>query len=216
MRVAVMQPYFYPYLLYFQLVTSVDMFVIFDCVQFPRRGRVHRAPLPGDKWLTLPLAQQARETRISDLVFSTGADAAWRARISELPWLSEEVRAGFAAPLPDNVCAYVTDHLARSCQRLGITTPMQRSTALSLDPDLRGQDRVIAAVKTLGGSHYVNLPGGREIYDPETFSASGLSMSFLPPYSGPHLSTLHAFSTIPETDLRAELRALPKPEKVTP
>lgn len=216
MRVAVMQPYFYPYLLYFQLVASVDMFVVFDCVQFPRRGRVHRAPLPGNKWLTLPLAHQARETRISDLAFASEADAAWQARIAELPWLSAALRADLAAPLPESVCTYVTDHLARSCQRLGIATPMRRSTSLSLDPGLRGQDRVIAAVKALGGRDYINLPGGRALYDPDQFSAAGLSVSFLPSYSGPHLSTLQAFSTVPATDLKAALRALPRPEKVTP
>ena len=60
MRVAVMQPYFYPYMGYFQLLAAVDLFVVFDSVQFPRRGRVHRCEVPdglsGARWLTLPLA----------------------------------------------------------------------------------------------------------------------------------------------------------------
>ena len=41
-RIAVMQPYFFPYLGYFRLFSQADEFVIYDCVQMPRRGRVHR------------------------------------------------------------------------------------------------------------------------------------------------------------------------------
>jgi len=86
--VAVMQPYFYPYAGYFRLLAAAEIFVIFDDVQFPRRGRVHRCEVPRPvggsnsalEWLTLPLARQPRDTLIKDLasqptraVFSTGA-----------------------------------------------------------------------------------------------------------------------------------------------
>ena len=70
-RVAVMQPYFFPYAGYFRLFAAVDEFVIFDCVQFPRRGRVHRCEVPrsgaGREWLTLPLARQPRDVLIRSL-----------------------------------------------------------------------------------------------------------------------------------------------------
>ena len=41
-----MQPYLFPYAGYFRLLSQVDEFVIYDCVQFPRRGRVHRTEVP--------------------------------------------------------------------------------------------------------------------------------------------------------------------------
>jgi len=73
-RVAVMQPYFFPYAGYFRLFTHVDEFVIFDCVQFPRRGRVHRCEFVAAngtlEWLTLPLARQSRDVLIRDLEFA--------------------------------------------------------------------------------------------------------------------------------------------------
>ena len=76
-RVAVMQPYFFPYAGYFRLLHAVDDFVIFDCVQFPRRGRVHRTQVPGPtgqvEWLTLPLARHSRDTLIRDLAFAPDA-----------------------------------------------------------------------------------------------------------------------------------------------
>jgi hypothetical protein len=46
-RIAVMQPYFFPYAGYFRLLQAADHFVLLDCVQFPRRGRVHRTQVPG-------------------------------------------------------------------------------------------------------------------------------------------------------------------------
>ena len=77
--VAVMQPYFFPYAGYFRLLAAADVFVIYDCVQFPRRGRVHRCEVTGlsgeTQWLTLPLAHQPRDVLIRDLAFAVNARA---------------------------------------------------------------------------------------------------------------------------------------------
>src|SRR5215468_11415162 len=71
--VAIMQPYFIPYTGYFRLLSASDLFVIYDCVQFPRRGWVHRNPLVDEagveRWLTLPLEKASREILIRDLRF---------------------------------------------------------------------------------------------------------------------------------------------------
>ena len=78
--VAVMQPYFMPYAGYFRLFAAADVFVLFDCVQFPRRGWVHRnrfATAAGHlDWLTLPLLKCPRETRIDELAFAPASGSA--------------------------------------------------------------------------------------------------------------------------------------------
>ena len=65
--VAVMQPYFFPYGGYFGLFAAAETFIVYDDVQFARRGRVHRCEAPGPaggiEWLTLPLARQSRDLR---------------------------------------------------------------------------------------------------------------------------------------------------------
>ena len=72
--VAVMQPYFMPYAGYFRLFAAADLVAIFDCVQFPRRGWVHRNRLPGrngeTQWLTLPLQKATTGTQINNLKFT--------------------------------------------------------------------------------------------------------------------------------------------------
>lgn len=215
MRVAVMQPYFYPYPLYFHLIASVDRFVVFDCVQFPRRGRVHRAPLPGDRWLTLPLAKQPVNTTIRELRFAPDADQRWQARIAALPWLGAAQRAGLV-PRGTDVTRYLIAQLRSVCAALGITTPVRRSSELGLPAELRGTERVIAAARAEGADHYVNLPGGRALYDPARFADAGLALSFLTPYEGARVSLLHALATEPQAVLRAELAALPPPERALP
>lgn len=210
-RVAVMQPYFYPYMGYYRLMAAVDVFVIFDCVQFPRRGRVHRAPLPSmdaPVWLTLPLAHQPRETLIRDICFGAEAEARWRAALDGLDWLAlaPEGMAAALPALPDLMTPYLETHLRLASDRLGIGTKIIRSSELAIDPALRGQDRVIAIARHLGASAYWNLPGGRVLYQPEAFEKAGMTLNFMPQYKGPHMSMLHAFCTVDPDSLRADLR----------
>ena len=71
--IAIMQPYFIPYAGYFRLFQASDLFVIYDCVQFPRRGWVHRNRLNDtsghERWLTLPLEKAPQTVLIRDLRF---------------------------------------------------------------------------------------------------------------------------------------------------
>jgi len=71
--VAIMQPYFNPYAGYFRLLAAADLFVNYDCVQFPRRGWVYRNRLPDSNgaagWLTLPLEKAPRSATFGDLRF---------------------------------------------------------------------------------------------------------------------------------------------------
>src|ERR1035437_8840548 len=100
-----MQPYFFPYAGYFRLFAVADVFVIFDCVQFPRRGRVHRTevrgPLGTPEWLTLPLAYHSRDVLIRDLEFAPNARDRFDQRLARLPWLLTA-----AAPQAERVRAF--------------------------------------------------------------------------------------------------------------
>jgi hypothetical protein len=210
MRVAVMQPYFYPYMGYFRLIAAVDLFVIFDCVQFPRRGRVHRAPLPGDGWLTLPLAYHPQDTAIADITLADDRDARWLGALSVLRWLSPGLRSRLQAPLPKQLLFFLETHIRSNCADLGITTPLVRSSDFRVDPALHGQDRVIALARATGATDYVNLPGGRALYDPAGFARAGLGLWFMPDYPGPHMSMLQALCTADPVTLRADLAAEPQ------
>lgn len=201
-RVAVMQPYFFPYAGYFRLLHAADHFILFDCVQFPRRGRVHRTQVPGPagaiEWLTLPLARQRRDVLIRDLRFAPDARAVLDRRLERYCWLAEasgaiadRLRAYLYRPL-GSVVDYLEDGLRLVAELIGLAPILSRSTALGLDPALKAQARVIAAVRAVGGSHYVNAPGGRGLYERERFAKAGLTLSFLADYEGPYRHLLPA------------------------
>ncbi|WP_162901621.1 WbqC family protein [Breoghania sp. L-A4] len=192
--IAVMQPYLFPYAGYFRLHALADAFVILDCVQFPRRGRVHRCEMPGPAgapvWLTLPLARQPVGTLIRDLRFAEDARPRLDRRLRRFPWL-ETAGGGLAGRLRDHlyaplgsVATMLDEGMRLVVDGLGLDVEISRSSALGLDPALRGADRIIAIVKALGGSHYVNAPGGVDLYEPDDFRRAGVSLSFLEPYRG--------------------------------
>ncbi|MBL4810823.1 MAG: WbqC family protein [Rhodobacteraceae bacterium] len=205
MKVAVMQPYFYPYMNYFRLIAAVDVFVLFDCVQFPRRGRVHRAPLESGGWLTLPLAKQSRDVLICDVELSESRDALWAARLAKVP------QVALTGPLPQMLSPWLEARLRDACDQLKIKTPFIRSSSLGLPDDLRGKDRVMAAAKAVGGDHYCNLPGGRDLYGVDEFAAAGLGLRFLPDYPGPYFHMLEALAKEPIEALIADLKQGTRP-----
>ena len=221
-RIAVMQPYYYPYAGYFRLLAAADEFVLLDCVQFPRRGRVHRCQVPGpagvEEWLTLPLAAQPRDTLIRDLAFAAGARAELDARLARLPWIAaargpaaEAVRAHLQAPLHD-VVGHLEAGLRTVATLLGLPARVLRSSSLAVDPALRGQDRILAVAQVRGATHYLNAPGGRALYDAASFSAAGIALEFLPPYPGPHAHLLPALLREAPEAIRADVLATAVPE----
>src|SRR5262245_45775371 len=195
-----MQPYFIPYAGYFRLFAASDLFVLYDCVQFPRRGWVHRNKMLGadgrDRWLTLPLTKMPREARIRDLSFSADAGPILQERMRRIPLLANP-RQPTPAILESliHVTGTPVDYLERLLGEIvsGLGLPWRtiRSSSLDLPDSLHGQDRIIEIARRVGATRYVNAPGGRALYDPERFGTAGIELRFLDHYAGPSSSILH-------------------------
>jgi hypothetical protein len=194
-----MQPYFIPYAGYFRLFAASDLFVIYDCVQFPRRGWVHRNRLSDaagrECWLTLPLAKAPRDVRIRDLRFSAAADGILQDRIRRIPLLvrPRQPEPEIVASLK-NLGGTPVDYLERLLRvivtGLGLPSQILRSSTLDVPESLRGQDRIIEIARRLGAVRYVNAPGGRPLYEAARFAAAGIELRFLDDYRGPWSSIL--------------------------
>lgn len=215
-RIAVMQPYFFPYLGYFRLFSEVDEFVLYDCVQMPRRGRVHRTQVASlgreSDWLGLPLARQPQDVLIRDLAFAADARAEFDRRLSSLAWVAstrgpdaDRVRDYLHAPL-DSVMDFLESGLRLVLDLLDIHTPIVRSSVLGMDPALRAQDRILAIAHARGATHYLNSPGGRDLYDPESFAREGIELEFLQPYEGAFMHLLPALMAGQRSAMAAELQ----------
>lgn len=199
MRIAIMQPYFIPYAGYFRLFASVDLFVVYDCVQFPRRGFVHRNKLPnfmGEmSWITLPLAKATQDIKISSLSFAKDADLYMKQQFNRFPLFSSDsyLNSEFSQILLDfttSPITYITKILNSIIRLLDIQCHVVRSSDLVLPDDLKGQDRIITISQHFKAKTYINAPGGKSLYDESTFKKHGLELRFLSDYQGPKQSIL--------------------------
>ena len=193
MRVAIMQPYLFPYAGYFRLFAATDCFVIYDCVQFPRRGRVHRCELPSagtdPNWLTLPIVRCPRRTRINAVELPEDASSLFNQRLARQPslWnrtgpIAEDVWHALTALSPGRKLADYLEYTLRSTIAwLGLDCEVVRSSTLTIEPSLGGQARIVAIARSLQASEYINSPGGRALYDSQELLRHGLRLRFLQP-----------------------------------
>jgi len=195
-----MQPYFIPYAGYFRLFAACDVFVILDCVQFPRQGWVHRNRLldrAGNlRWLTLPLEKGPQQTTlIRDLRFRADAgvsmlDQSQRFPIFDAPSpAASDIALAILRPT-GTVTEYIGNLLRLTCAALGLPFNVIRSSELDIDPSLRGWRRIVAIAQCVGADVYLNSPGGVDLYDPSDFQGAGLKLRVLAPYQGPAASIL--------------------------
>lgn len=189
-----------PYAGYFRLFAVVDVFVAFDCVQFPRRGWVHRNRFTDAKgelqWLTLPLKKGDRDTtRICDLEFQDDAATKLAEQTRKFPALKSlqeshlDLSDAFFS-LSADPTSYLVMTLQKMAAMLEMEKPIIRSSTLNIAPELKGQERIIEIAKQVGAKNYINAPGGRDIYDSAKFEQAGLTLNFLPDYKGGFSSIL--------------------------
>ncbi|MEP6604482.1 MAG: WbqC family protein [Nitrosospira sp.] len=200
MRVAIMQPYFMPYAGYFRLFAVADLFVALDCVQFPRRGWVHRNRLTDEngelQWLTVPLKKGDRDTtRICDLRFPENAKMVLFEQTRRFPVLQRigETHSDLANLLfnvGNDPTEYFISTLTEMAGILGLNCPVMRSSTLNIDFRFKAQQRIIEIARQLGATGYVNAPGGKDLYDEASFKKAGLTLEFLPHYRGGFSSIL--------------------------
>ena len=214
--IAVMQPYFVPYAGYFRLFQASDLFVIYDDVQFPKAGYVHRNRLPdalgAPGWLSLPLAKAPLATPINRMMFAANAPELLARSMRRFPSLvrraGHPLREAVVASRPQGLLVdYLVELLAQSCALLGLPFRTVRASQLSVEPGLKGAERVIAMVKSLGAREYVNLSGGRHLYQPEHFRRHGIRLRVLDEYQGPSWSILERILTEPAETIRQEIVA---------
>lgn len=192
MAVAIMQPYFFPYLGYFQLVQSVDHFVFYDDVMFIKKGWINRNRIlmQGNEFLfTIPLEKQSQNKTIRESSISWGKefpdkfmnqlDSAYKKAPNYV-----EVRA-LVVQVLHNQCESLADLAKESVQatwaHLGLEKKFYLSSELSVSKDLGRAERLMGITKSLGESSYINAINGQELYEKSLFKECGIELHFLKP-----------------------------------
>lgn len=187
MKLAVMQPYLFPYLGYYQLVFCSDIFVFYDDVTYIKGGYINRnAILSQNKAqrFTIPVPGASSNVLIKDLNFSPDV----RKVLSSIQ--QSYSKATFFAdvyPIVEKVLTQSNRNVADLCRNsvsavfeyLGINKQFHFSSELSYDRTLSPADKLVQMCKLFQCEEYINSPGGQALYSKEFFSSQNVALNFI-------------------------------------
>ncbi len=189
-KIGIMQPYFLPYIGYFQLMNMVDEFVVYDNIQFTKKGWIHRNRMlqnGKDEYFTLPLKKDSDYLNVDQRFLS---ETFSQEKLKMLNKIQNNYRKApcFADTFPIiesifdhqdlNLFEFIANSLNIVSSYLGIQTPITISSTISIDHNLKGKDKVMALTKATGGTNYINAIGGLDLYDKNEFKDNGIELSF--------------------------------------
>lgn len=187
MKLGIMQPYFMPYIGYFQLMKAVDKYVIYNDVNYINRGWVARNNIliSGKKQLfTISLqgaSQNKHFTEIQVLDNFRKLVKTLDMNYSKAPFFQSTMGVMekiFSYP-ERRLDFFIKNSFEQILFYLGIKTELILSSNLNKDDSLKGQNKILEICKILKADTYYNAIGGKELYDKEVFEDNGISLHFL-------------------------------------
>ena len=197
LSLGIMQPYFFPYIGYFQLLNTVDHWIAFDDIQFIDKGWINRNrvlhPDIAKEWqyITLPLSRRGQFDKIRDIELDMRSD--WRAQIlgkltsykKKAPYYLQTIEflERTLNSTETNLSKFVVKTLKTTANYLGIRTPISVQSDLNLElGDITHSGQwALEISKNLGASEYINPKRGADIFKKEEFEQAGIKLSFLEP-----------------------------------
>lgn len=190
MIVGIMQPYFVPYIGYWQLLNAVDKYVIYDDVNFIKGGWINRNRIlinEVPKYFNIPMLGASPNKLINEIKVNNDERIISKnlrilhAAYNKAPFFDD------VYPLlekilwckEDNIANYLSVSILEICTYLEIKTELLMSSELAKDNSLTGQDKVLEICKILGATDYYNAIGGKSLYSFEKFKEVGIELHFL-------------------------------------
>lgn len=227
-RLAIMQPYFFPYVGYWQLMQAVDRFVIYDDVNYINRGWINRNRLlinSQPALITLPLRQASQNKKICDIDIAPTAE--WQKKMLRMIEVTYKKAPCFNDVFPvvervlthenNNLADFLAHHLQVMARFMEIETQFVVTSRSYGNSQLAAQERILDICRREQIDVYVNAQGGKELYDTASFSEVGIDLRFIAmrpqPYpqrgSGftPYLSIIDALMEVGPEQIRSHLDA---------
>jgi hypothetical protein len=186
-----MQPYFMPYIGYFQLINSVDKFVIYDNIQYTKKGWINRNRILAngkDQLITLPIKKDSDYLNVVERELSESWDKdkskmlnVIKASYNKAPYFQEtfELISKCLNNPEANLFRFIYDSIVLINDHLEIKTPIVISSTIDADHTLKSQDKVLSLCKEQNADIYINSIGGIELYDKETFKQNNIKLNFI-------------------------------------
>ena len=187
MNLAVMQPYLFPYIGYWQLIDAVDIFIIYDDVNFIKQGYINRNKILQNQkahLFTLELIGASSNKKINDIKIGGNSNKLLRTikqNYSKAPFYKDvfPVLEEILNNEEKELSKFLGFSLVKIAKYLNIDTKFLYSSDIKNDKTFKAQDRLIEMSKILNATGYINSIGGIELYDKEVFSQNDINLSFL-------------------------------------
>lgn len=187
MKLAIMQPYFMPYIGYWQLMNAVDKYVVYDDVNYINRGWINRNRIliNGQEHLfTISLKNASQNKHINDIEIADDFSKIQKQiefsykKAPYYKYVSLLLQDIFSFP-SKNLSDFLYHSIVVCRDFLGIKTEIIKSSCLAKDNTLRGENKIIHICKIMGVSKYYNAIGGQELYNKVEFQNNGIELKFL-------------------------------------
>lgn len=189
MKLAIMQPYFMPYIGYFQLIAAVDTFIVYDNIKYTKKGWINRNRMlqnGKDVMFSLPLKKDSDSLDVVQRALAADFDRdkllnQFKGAYRRAPYFEQtfQLVEKIVRYEEANLFRYLLNSISSTCDYLGIKTEILVSSDIGIDHDLKGQDKILALCVATGASAYINAIGGMELYSKETFCEKGVEFNFI-------------------------------------
>lgn len=189
MKLAIMQPYFLPYIGYFQLIQAAETFVIYDNIQYTKKGWINRNRylLNGREALfSIALKKDSDYLDIRDREIAASFDRQNLLIKIDYAYKKakhyEDVFPLFKRIISysnHNLFEYIYHSVNEICKYLEINTTIIKSSHININHELKSQDKVIAICRELGARQYINAIGGKGLYSKDVFISHHIDLKFI-------------------------------------
>jgi len=190
MKLAIMQPYLFPYIGYFQLINSVDKFIIFDDVNYINKGWINRNRILLNKQeyiFTIPLEKASQNKLINEI--NIVKEIEWKGKFLKTIETAYKKGPMFYNVFPiieeiinfneQNLSAYISQSIKLISNYLGIKTQIIETSARYNTSKLKGQNKILEICLQEKATQYINPIGGIEIYQKDLFKQKQIELVFI-------------------------------------
>jgi hypothetical protein len=187
MKLAIMQPYFMPYIGYFQLINIIDKFVIYDDVNYIKKGWINRNNIIVNKQkqlFTISLSGASQNKLINEIEISDNLGKfikTLQSNYQKATYYLQTIELINKIVLFENrnLSLFIKNSLEIILDYLDITTEILLSSDLNKNNELKGQHKIMAICKELNANTYINPIGGIDLYDKNYFNKNGIDLFFI-------------------------------------
>jgi hypothetical protein len=192
-KIAVMQPYLFPYIGYFQLVNAVDTFIFYDDVNFIKRGWINRNNILVNNQkilVSLPCIKPSQNKEIREVELNSEAETFLKLlktiemAYKKAPYFKEtfELIKLVFDKNHRNIGNLAADSVREISLYLELNTSFKYSSIEhSESKNMNKAERLIHICKKEKSEHYINAIGGQEIYNKDYFKNKEVRLDFLKP-----------------------------------